>query len=79
VTANPDGTWPPTSVLHFLLQAVTQPGDSIILPNGGPVDRILEVSRRPICFDVDKEQYEKNVEMVKKYYNNIYRNNVEFR
>src|SRR6266487_2873720 len=46
VTANPDGDeWPPVEVLAFLLHAVTLPGDSILMPTGGPVRRVLEAGR----------------------------------
>src|SRR5216117_651113 len=60
VSANAEeGKWPPLPVIAFLLQAVSSPGDSILLPTGGPVDTILNLSRRPICFERDAEQHER--------------------
>jgi ParB-like chromosome segregation protein Spo0J len=80
ISANDEGgKWPPTSVLSFLLQATSSPGDSILLPTGGPVDSILELSRRPICFESNAEQHEKNMAMAKAYYENLYCGNVEFK
>jgi len=80
VSANfEEGKWPPLPVIAFLLQAVSSPGDSILLPRGGPVDIILNLSRRPICFESDSAQHEKNVEMAKTYYKNLYCDNVEFK
>jgi len=80
VTANPDGDeWPPVEVLAFLLHAVTLPGDSILMPTGGPVRRVLEAGRLPICFETDEARHLQNVKEAKEFYEELHPGNVEFR
>jgi hypothetical protein len=69
----------PMPVLDFLLRATTIPGDSILMPCGGPVATILELGRRPICFDVDEETHLKHMEEAKAYYTNLYLDDVTFK
>jgi hypothetical protein len=80
VSANDtDEKWPPAPVLDFLLRATTIPGDSILMPCSGPVATILELGRRPICFDADEETHLKHMEEAKAYYNFLYLDNVTFK
>jgi hypothetical protein len=49
------------------------------MPCGGPVATILELGRRPICFDADEETHLKHMEEAKAYYNNLYLDQVTFK
>src|SRR6266487_401822 len=79
VTANQDGEYPPTSVIDFLLKAVTINGDNILMPTGGPVERMLEVGRIPTCFDANVESHNANVEGAKRHYEGLHSGQVEFK
>ncbi len=79
VSANEDGDWPPVAVLDFILKATTIPGETILMPTGGPVDRILELGRRPLCFETSEAKHNLNMEQAKAYYNSLYVDNVDFK
>jgi ParB-like chromosome segregation protein Spo0J len=79
VSANPDGLWPPTAVLDFLLKPVSRVGDVVLLPNGGPVRLIAELGRTPICYEADAVRHAENVEAMREYFKIVTNGNVIFK
>lgn len=69
----------PPPVLHFILKAITKPGDQVLLPTAGPLTPLLEMGLRVCTFDPIEGRHKADVDIIKEHYDQHFSGKVVFK